>query len=278
MIQQALRAWMAGNLAKCTEYLQDAVSIQHRQPQGKKETSRLAYFCLLKKLADYRTAFPQLYNSEDALSAFMIGDSHCLSFANLPMRLDDTFYKVESRLISDCKAYHLAKEGHNLYKEALRRNIADLADNSSVIVDFGEIDCRTNEGIYDAWVKKFQQRAIEEMVQEIAEGYTAFIAERQQEKNFKIIVFGIPAPMRSESAHLSSDALATYLSVPRLLNKYLQKYAAQHGWRFLDAYALTCDEQGFANGQHHLDEHHLFPATLTLLAKDTTQAAGPLTA
>ena len=28
----------------------------------------------------------------------------------------------------------------------------------------------------------------------------------------------------------------------------------------------------------HLDEHHLFPATLTLLAKDTTQAAGPLTA
>ena len=278
IIQQAIYAWTSNNPSRCSEYLQAAASIQRMQLQGKYEISRLAYYCLLKKLVDYRTAFPPLYAGAEAASAFMIGDSHCLSFANLPMRLDDTFYKVESRLISGCKAYHLAKEGHNLYKEALRRNIADLADNSSVIIAFGEIDCRTNEGIYDAWVKKFQQRAIEEMVQEIAEGYTAFIAERQQEKNFKIIVFGIPAPMRSESAHLSSDALATYLSVPRLLNKYLQKYAAQHGWRFLDAYALTCDEQGFANGQHHLDEHHLFPATLTLLAKDTTQAAGPLTA
>lgn len=268
MLQQALRAWMAGNLVQCTEYLQVASSIQYRQPQGKREVGRLAYYCLLKKLADYRTAFPQLYDNEEAISAFMIGDSHCLSYANLSLRLRDTAYTVAARLIIGCKSYHLAKDGHNFYKEAVRRNIADLPESSTVIMAFGEIDCRVNEGIYAAWEKKFQHRPIEEMVQEVVEGYASFIAAIQQEKKFKIILFGVPAPKRSKSAHLSTDALVTYLAVPKLFNEYLQKYAAQNGWCFLDAYALTCDEQGFANGTHHLDDHHLYPAALALLVSE----------
>lgn len=270
IIQQAIHAWTNNKPDRCSEFLQAAASIQRMALQGKYEISRLAFYCLLKKLVDYRTAFPQLYVSADVPPAFMIGDSHCLCFANLQVGLDGTSHKVESRLISGCKAYHLAKKDNNLYQEAFLRNIADLAAGSTVILAFGEIDCRTDEGIYDAWVKKFQHRAIEEMVQEVAAGYTAFIADLQQEKNFKLMILGIPAPMKSESARLEKDALATYLSVPKLLNKYLQSYAAQHGWAFLDAYALTCDEQGFANGHHHLDEHHLYPATLALLAKGTT--------
>ena len=266
MIQQALRAWMTDDLAKCNEHLQAAVSIQHRQPQGKNETSRLSYYCLLKKLADYRTASPQFYDNKDALAAFMIGDSHCLSFANLPLRLGDTAYKVTARLVIGCKAYHLAKEGHNFYKEALHRNIADLADNSTVILAFGEIDCRTNEGIYHAWMKKFQHRSLEAMVREVVDGYVALIAEIQQARKFRIVLFGVPAPLLSKVAHLAPDAMAAYLSVPRLFNDCLRKHAGKNGWKFLDAYALTCADKGLSNNRHHMDDHHLYPAALALLA------------
>lgn len=267
-IQRALQAWMTDDLTRCTEYLHAAISIQYLKPEDTYGTGRLAFYCLLKKLTDYRTNSPHLYSAEDSPPIYMIGDSHCLSFANLPVRIDENPYTLTARLVMGCKAYHLSQKKHNHYKEELLRNIADIPDGSTVILSFGEIDCRTGEGIYPAWLKKFQHLSIEKMVQDVAEGYVEFISEVTKGRKFRLMLLGVPAPMRSTVSSLTAEEIPTYVSIPRLWNEYLQKATQQKGWTFLDNYSLTCDEQGFSHGRHHIDDHHLYPAALALLVSE----------
>jgi len=269
-IQRALLAWMNSNLTGCSEYLQASASIQHLQPEDTFGTGRLAFYCLLKKLTDYRTNSPLLYSAENSQPAYILGDSHCLSFANLPVRLDKNQFTVAARLVLGCKAYHLSQKEHNQYKEQLLRNIADIPDGSTVILSFGEIDCRAGEGIYPAWLKKFQHLAIEKMVRDIVDGYLEFISETTQGRRFKLMLLGVPAPLRSAISMLTAEAIPTYISIPRLWNEYLQKATLQNGWTFLDNYSLTCDEQGFSHGRYHIDDHHLYPAALSLLLSEHT--------
>lgn len=267
-IQRALQAWITGNLARCAEYLQASISIQYLNPEDIYEKSRLAFYCLLKKLTDYRTKSPHLYSAENFPPAYMLGDSHCLSFANLPVHIDKNPFTVMARLVMGCKAYHLSQKEHNQYKEELLRNIADIPDGSTVILSFGEIDCRTNEGIYPAWMKKFQHLSIEKMVRDVAESYFNFISAVTKGRRFRLMLLGVPAPMRSTVSILTAEEIPTYVFIPRLWNEYLQHATLQNGWTFLDNYALTCDEQGFSHGRYHIDDHHLYPAALALLVSE----------
>jgi len=264
-ILKALQAWMSGNLARCTEHLHAASSIQHMKPEDMYEKSRLAYYCMAKKLADYRTNSPHLYSTKKTRSAFMIGDSHCLSFANTPLHIAENQFTVMAKLIMGCKAYHLSQKEHNQYKEDLLRNIADVPDGATVILSFGEIDCRIDEGIFPAWIKKFQYLSLEEMVQAVAEGYLNFISEATNGRGFKLMIFGVPAPRENILSQFPAENISTYISIPRLWNKYLQRATLKNGWTFLDNYTLTCDNEGSSQGHYHLDGHHLNPDTLELL-------------
>jgi tetratricopeptide (TPR) repeat protein len=269
-IQKALQAWLTGNFARCIEDLQASTSIQLQMPEDILGTSRLSYYCLLKKMTDYKTNSPHLYPAENHPPAYMIGDSHCLSFANLPMPIDDNKFTVVARLVMGGKAYHLSQKGHNRYKEALLRNINDIPDGSTVILSFGEIDCRTDEGIYPAWMKKFQHLPIEQMVREVVDGYLEFIAEATKGRQLRLMLLGVPAPMRGTCDHLPAENILTYVAIPRLWNEYLQNATIQNGWTFLDNYTLTCNEQGFSHGYYHIDARHLYPAALArLIAKHT---------
>lgn len=267
-LQTALQAWMIGNLARCTEYLDAAASIQYLKPEDIYEKSRLAFYCLLKKLTDYRTNSPHLYSAENSLPAYMLGDSHCLSFANLPVRIDENPFTIVARLVMGCKAYHLSQKRHNQYKEELLRNIADIPDGSTAILSFGEIDCRTDEGIYSAWIKKFQHLSVEKMVRDVVEGYLEFVSEVTKGRKFRLMLLGVPAPTRSTVSGLTAEEIPTYVSIPRLWNEYLQRATLQKGWTFLDNYSLTCDDQGFSHGRYHIDDHHLYPAALALLVAE----------
>jgi hypothetical protein len=269
-IQRALRAWMIGNLARCTESLEASTSIQYMQPDDIYGESRLAFYCLLKKLTDYRTNSPHLYSAENSPPTYMIGDSHGLSFANLPVRIAENLFTIVARLVMGCKAYHLSQKEHNQYKEALLRNLADIPNGSTVILSFGEIDCRTGEGIYPTWLKKYQHLSIEEMVRNTMNGYLEFISEATKGRKFKLMLLGVPAPIRSTVCGLRAEEIPTYVSIPRLWNEYLQHATLQKGWTFLDNYSLTCDEQGFSHGRYHIDDHHLYPAALALLLSEHT--------
>jgi len=267
-IQRALQAWLTGNLARCTQYLQASSSIQRTQPGDIYGKSRLAFYCLLKRLIDSRAKSPHLYVAEKSPSAYMLGDSHCLSFANLPVRIGKKTFTVAAGLAIGCKAYHLSQKEHNQYKEELLRNIASIPDDSTVILSFGEIDCRTGEGIYPAWMKKFQHLSLEEMVRNTVDGYLGFISEVTKGRKFRLMLLGVPAPMRSTVNMLTAEEIPPYVSIPRLWNKYLQNATLQNGWTFLDTYTLTCDKQGFSHGRYHIDDHHLYPAALASLVSE----------
>ena len=269
-IQRALHAWMIGNLAECTENLQASASIQYIKPEEIYGKSRLAFYCLLKKLTDYRTNSPHLYPAKNSPPAYIIGDSHCLSFANLPVQIDENSFTVMARLVLGCKAYHLSQKEHNHYKEEFLRNLATIPDGSTVILSFGEIDCRADEGIYPAWMKKFQHLSIEKVVQDVVNGYIEFIAEATKGRRFRLMLLGVPAPRKKTFDHLAAENISTYVSIPLLWNEYLKHITLQNGWTFLDNYSLTCDDQGSSQGRYHIDDRHLSPAALALLVSKHT--------
>ncbi|MBU3936785.1 MAG: tetratricopeptide repeat protein [Proteobacteria bacterium] len=267
-IQVALQAWITGSLARCEEHLQASASIQYMRPENIHEKSRLAFYCLMRKLLNHRTSSPHLYYAENPPPAYLVGDSHCLCFANLPVRVNGKPFIVEPRLVMGCKAFHLHQNGNNQYKAEFLSNIEDIPDNSLVILSFGEIDCRQNEGIYPAWMKKFQHLSPAEMIRDVTEGYLAFIADTIKERELKLMVLGVPAPMKSTVSDLTSEEIPTYLSIPKLWNDYLQTTTLQNGWTFLDNYSLTCDDKGFSHGRYHIDDHHLYPTALPLLLSE----------
>lgn len=264
-IQKALHAWMSNDLINCAELIHAASSIELLKPENISGTSRLSFYCLLKKLNDYRTNSPHLYPPENNPPVYVIGDSHCLSFANLPVNIDENHFSSVGQLVMGCKAYHLSQKGHNKYKEGLLRNVANISDGSTVILSFGEIDCRTDEGIYPAWLNKYQHMELEKMVRDLATGYLSFIYEITKKRDFQLMLLGVPAPLKDTFAHLSDESIETYLAIPRHWNKYLQYGTLKKGWAFLDNYSLTCDNQGFSNGYYHIDARHLYPAALARL-------------
>lgn len=101
------------------------------------------------------------------------------------------------------------------------------------------------------------------MVRDVATGYLGFIEEATKGRNFRLMFLGVPAPIKETCNHLTGDAFATYISIPRLWNEYLRQTAQQKGWTFLDNYALTCNEHGLSSGYYHIDARHLYPAALS---------------
>lgn len=267
-IQRAIRTWLKGDTEKCAEYLRASASIQHQVPADRFEKSRLAFYCLIRKLTDHRAISPHLYGKENYPPAYIIGDSHCLSFANLPVRMNGTFFTTRARLVMGCKAYHLGQADNNSYKETLLRNIGRLTNGSIAIFSFGEIDCRVSEGIYLAWLKKNRDLPLAEMVEQTVNGYVDFLFRATQGKDLKIMLLGVPAPIKDAVILTPIAELQNFMSIPRLWNRYLQDAACRYGWTCLDIYSLTVsptDADGFSPGGYHIDEHHLYPEVFPLL-------------
>lgn len=266
-IQKAVIAWADGDAEGCQECLQKAVSVKYKKPSGKFEISRLAYYTLLTRLVDFRNKHQEMYDKNNLPPVHIIGDSHSLCFAGTSVLLDNIPHQVTAKPIIGCKAYHLSKKEHNRFKEAFIRQIDSIPSNSTILLSIGEIDCRTNEGIYDVWKKKYHDNSIEPIISKVIKGYVHFVLQATTKKNFHIIICGIPAPMKCRANHLAVAELTGYAAVPKLFNKLLQKEASENGLAFLDLHGLTSGQDNYSHSYYHLDDVHLKPSALELAFK-----------
>lgn len=263
LISKAIIHWMDGDPELCRSALNKAASILAQPVTSKATYSALGYYKFLQALVAYRDLHPSLYAQSCESAIQIIGDSHCLSYANTTLMLDDIPHRVIPHLIMGCKAWHLSQDGVNVCKTSLQHVLQKFNDGDKVIIAFGEIDARPDEGIFPAH-KKLGTDLVES-TGALADTFVQSILKLCSAKDLQLIFYGVPAPNCSLD-HLSDSDRQSYLNSVKLFNAALSRAANQAGCRFLDTYRETVSEAGIGNKKFHIDAFHLAPHFLGHLA------------
>lgn len=197
-----------------------------------------------------------------------LGDSHCLSFAWQTLEYNGQQSIIQPCLIRGAKAFHLGlAQNKNRFKVSLLKRWMDNRENSlAIFLSFGEIDCRSNEGIIK-YCQKYNHNYID-VAKQTAENYLDWIVDALATDITKLVIIGTPAPFKSEKSTdtynpKSTDALR--LSVVQSFNKTLADKCSSLRLKFADTYLLTAGSDGFNDGHWMVDSFHLKPDALSQL-------------
>lgn len=219
-----------------------------------------AYFGYLDLLmtSNEKTHGATCQNSGGAL--YVIGDSHALSLHNLQVTHMGMVKTCRSRWIVGCKQWHLSSDQANNQKYKFHAELAQLPRQSTVLLTFGEIDCRWNEGILKA-CKKFPDKSLDEIAQATVMGYVRYVSEMASQYSHQLIIGGVPATNAPLNT-LKPEVADQLVRLIRIFNAMLKDQALSAGLDFLDVYELTNRGDGVANGKWHIDAVHLAPGAM----------------
>lgn len=262
-IHLAIIFWLRSDIRRCVSHLEATSAYDPGKNPSRLNKFIVPYRNFLKKLVAYQRIHQNQYSHPEKYPPlYLMGDSHCLSFANTFVCMHEKKYKVSSKIIIGCKAWHLANADGNVYKMQMENIGSEINDESPVIFMFGEIDCRIDEGILPN-ARKTKTNLIQS-ISVLAKNYIAYILSVFRNKRNQLIIFGVRAPgLRDKWLSLQdrSDVLLTIQS----LNQCLSDESAKKGLQFLDPYSLTKNNNGEDNGQYQIDGNHLKPSVLSLL-------------
>jgi tetratricopeptide (TPR) repeat protein/lysophospholipase L1-like esterase len=255
----AIAAWLRQDREGCAEHVQQLQSAGEQGLQGLSDSDR--QFCtaygrflqaLLRFPAEGQTA---------AATLFHLGESHCLSYAHQTLSLAEEQYTIQPRLCLGAKAFHLAANNGNRYQAMVAAQMAALPGASAVLLSFGEIDCRLDEGFLPAHQKRGGR--LEAMVEETVCGYLDFLQQAASRYKHRLLVMNVPAPVFNDQHSAASNGQRADLI--RLFNQTLEQQARARALSVIDVHTASVGEDGFANTEHHLDGIHLGPSMLPVL-------------
>lgn len=255
----AIAAWLKQDRASCAEHVQQLQAAGEQGLQGLSASDRqfcTAYGRFLQALL----RFPAAGESATA-SLFHLGESHCLSYAHQTLRLAEQQYSIEPRLCLGAKAFHLAAKNGNRYQAMVAAQMAALPAASMLLLSFGEIDCRLDEGFLPAQQKRGGR--LEAMVEETVCAYLDFLLQAASQYNHRLFVMNVPAPVFNDQHSAESNGQRAELI--RLFNQTLEQQARSRALSLIDVHTASVGANGFANGEHHLDGIHLGPTMLPVL-------------
>jgi len=218
------------------------------------------YRLLLSTLLKYRGSHQGEYDVDPALPAlYALGDSNCLSPAHVAVTFEESKYRVEPKIIIGCKAWHLANDQDNRYKHKFEKIASTLPSQAVVVVMFGDIDCRLDEGI----IRNFKKTGcdLDESIRSLVQNYTAYVSGVFSQKDLYPIFQGVPAPML-ETGVLPPEDEKLLTEVVFKFNRYLAEETAAAEQVLLDVYGLTNDQAGISSGSYFIERKHLLPPVL----------------
>jgi tetratricopeptide (TPR) repeat protein len=264
LVLRAILAWLHGDLNQCQASLQQAAAILENSSSAKLDTALRAYSIYLSSLLKYRRNHAERYAAPAPDMLHVIGDSHGLSPADTTVELDGVCYRVKPHLVLGCKAWHLAKEGMNEFKSGFAAALDTLPDCAKLIVAVGEIDCRSNEGIFPHYKKHGGN--LELSIAGMVGGFVRNVFEASRAKNIDPVFYGVAAP-QTDLSHLTEDDRRIFLRIVRLFNQALQSAVFHEGARLVNVYAATATDTGISSMRHRLDDIHLTPDFLGIALK-----------
>jgi tetratricopeptide (TPR) repeat protein len=245
-----------GDYSACFNYLEKSLSLPKVTNKNSLEWHE-AYNEYFSLLIDYYSKNKHKYELSYDDYLYIIGESHSLAPANTIISYKSKNYKVIAKPIPGCKIWHLISPINTIYKLNFIQLIKEIPINATLILAFGEIDCRINEGIL-IYYKDNADTDLNSHIKLMVQDYINYITENTKQKKLNLIIQGIPAPNIDLSIYDQKD-VALFKYIVKTINYELKSASNRYNLKFLDVYSLTVNENEVSNKQYHLDTHHLYP-------------------
>ncbi|MCK4838957.1 MAG: tetratricopeptide repeat protein, partial [Desulfobulbaceae bacterium] len=260
----AIIAWVNGELPACRNYLEQ-ISGTAEKLSGAELKFVTAYRNFLDRLLKYRDSNATRYmKDEDLPTIYVVGDSHCLSVANTTVNFNSIDYLAEAKIVIGCKAWHLGNNDNNRFKYDLEKSIESIPFGAKVILMFGEIDCRPEEGIIKHY-KKSNVNLAESIIALVA-NYFNYILRVVKARGIVPIICNVPVQLLGPDVVSVPDKNLSD-KVLEIFNRALADNAARKQITLLDVYSFSKTHGGETDSGCHIDNHHLKPSVVGDLLK-----------
>jgi len=211
-----------------------------------------------------------------------IGDSHVSFFSGedviqplWPGRSDDRLPYFKTFRVGAALAYNLCETGTRMRGREVLFSIlrSEVPSGSTVLVCFGEIDCRAHL-LRQA---ESQQRELDEVVDECVRRYFSVIKEVMAMGYSAVVWNAIPSTLRDS---LRSPEFPVYGSclernrATRLFNDKLRKLCEEQGANFLSIFDRLVDKRGLTRMAFYMDTVHLSQRAMPLVAAALRKSLG----
>ena len=204
---------------------------------------------------------------------YCIGDSHVSFFAGRdtiqplwPARSEDSIPFFRSFRLGPVLAYNLCKTGTTTKgREALLDVLKAIPGGSTVLLCFGEIDCRAH------MLKQSiqQRRSLENIVSECVDRYFGVVQEIRSMGYQPVVWNAIPSTTRDDMHSLVNfPVYGTCLErnhITRLFNQYLSTLTESEGIKFISIFDELVNEHGLTRTEYYQQERiHLSQKAMPL--------------
>jgi len=179
-----------------------------------------------------------------------IGESHCLSFTNQLITINGSIYQITPRPIIGAKAFHIASSQKNKFR-AYFENHVRTSESQFVILSFGEIDCRENEGILKAAISGGEL----DLAENTSKAYVREAVRLCEGYGKSPIFFTVPSPIRQEREQLNDFELRR--KIVEKFNDCIIRGKDSFGYLVLDIFKDFRDSGVSYDGRYHIDNRHL---------------------
>jgi tetratricopeptide (TPR) repeat protein len=259
LINYAIICWLSGKYDQAKDAIvQSNFALLPAFNKSPNIHSLRAFYGYLEKLLQIRSESAAIYEGEAGQAMFFVGDSHCLSPSETILQFQGQSYRVLSTLIKGCKAWHLGRSESNQFKRSIELLFKALPPGSKIIVGMGEIDCRVDEGILPAFLKKGLDFHM--TIPQLVYAYVRFMTTLANQYNHSLIFYGVPALSQELGVTLEPEKVSLLSEIIDIFNDELRHTCQKSGWKILDVYGATIN-----NNMFHIDKYHLHPKTLGMV-------------
>lgn len=263
-IVKAVEALIKNKIDLSSKYLENFHGSDNKLKymlSAKEKAFCFGYSSFLDKII--RSSNKDVFQKPDDNIVYHLGESHCLSYAHQKFSLSGQSYKIVPKITFGAKAYHFASGKKNKFKSITQTHLNEIPSYSRVLVSFGEIDCRSTDGIIPASIKLQLPR--EKIVSQTVKEYLDWLNENNLVKKHDLFILNIPCPVYNYdiSKKLNSQVAETV----RLFNAALNRHMNAYKFNLIDVYGFSAGGDDFSNGRYHVDGYHLGREALPKITK-----------
>ncbi|MDC0538443.1 tetratricopeptide repeat protein [Planktomarina temperata] len=251
-IQNAIKAYLEADFSFAHSHNKNFKACDQkffRKMNAKDKVFCNAYSNFIGKLLDAtRNEKPNTNNK-----VYHLGESHCLSYAHQNIVIDGSNFRITPRITFGAKAFHFSCAKHNKFTAITEAHFRSLPKYSKVLLSFGEIDCRPNEGFISAAAKL--DKPLEELIEQTTKTYVQWFLNQNAGPKHSLYFINVPAPLYDKK--LSVDLNSEVVRTVALFNSTLKEYLRHHDFDIVDVFKFTAGREGFSNGLFHIDNRHL---------------------
>ncbi len=254
-----IASFITGDFERANGYAREVIMLKHfafdaqDQPLPGDYPFYYIYMQFLADLMEFRRTHPALYEGETSKKIHTIGESHCLT----PTHTIVAGQRVRAHLMMGIKCYYFTVEKGESVRYRLESIIRSIPKDEAIVIMFGEIDCRANDGI----MEKMLSDPTYDMKQEVANfvaAYVKFVKIAQLKRAAPTCLYGVPASV-PPGDKLVPERWDDFRHLILYFNQCLAQEALKQGLPFIDIYALTAGPDGWAKEGVHIDGVHLMP-------------------